>query len=803
VIPDRNSRIRDIFAQAIDLDKKSRAEFLDQECGDELDVRAEVESLLSHHTPETILPEGLPDNPIAAEATSRANQRPFHRIFATTIREIVERGFRHRLLRNVTLFAVGIMLSGVGIWMYWGMEASLRKILATKLESLLEADIAALEIWMDDKKTSAEMWAQQRDVVAATKKLLVLGKLETTTRDDFLKSPALASLRDELHVFHNRDGNSGFAIFDRAGRVLASERDKDVGVQLEAGGMAELAKVFDGKTTITKPFPQGAFAPNQTIRRDVPVVWANAPVHDAQREIIAVLGFGWLADHQFTRVLSVGRMGRSGETYAFDSQGLLLSESRFDPELRRIGLIPDTPDSRSIFTVHVRDPGGNLLTGYRPKTALRNRPLTKIAAEAVASATLHDPKLRRGVILDPYRDYRGVRVIGAWQWLSQYNMGVVSEVDSDEAYELLRYPIVAFWIRTGCLAVAISGLLIAAARIAILKKKVGTYQRLGQYSLLRKIGEGGMGEVYLARHALLRRPTAVKLLKGNRQRRDDVRRFEREVQLASQLEHPNTIEIYDYGRTSDDVFFYAMEYLPGISLAELVALSGPLPASRVIFLLRQICGSLREAHGIGLIHRDVKPQNIMLCDLGGEADFVKVLDFGLVKSVTDTSATKISAPAMIVGTPMYMSPERLQTPDDVDARADIYSVGAVAYFLLTGQQLFDGMSQMEVVFHAVNVMPDPPSEVTATSVPPVLERLVMDCLAKSPESRPPDIPAVLAILEELAEHEVWTAHDARDWWDANAAKLRTTTAIATLLETLPGTADTVAHAFAASSPTER
>ncbi|WP_339909011.1 serine/threonine protein kinase [Symmachiella dynata] len=802
MIPDRNSRIRDIFVQAIDLDKKSRAKFLDQECGDEPEIRAEVESLLSHHAPDTILPEGLPDNPIAA-AASGANQRPFRRIFATTIREIIERGFRHRFWRNMILFALGILLSGVGIWMYWGMEESLRKILATKLESLLDADIAALEIWMEDKKSSAEVWAQQRNVLAATKELVALAQLESTTREDLLNSPALARIREELHVFHHREGNSGFAVIDRTGRVLASERDDDIGVRLEAGGMAELAKVLANKTTITKPFPQGAFAPDQTIRRDVPVVWANAPVHNAQNEIIAVLGFGWLADHQFTRVLSVGRMGRSGETYAFDSQGLLLSESRFDPELRRIGLIPDTPDSRSIFTVHVRDPGGNLLTGYRPKTALRNRPLTKIAAEAVASRTLHDPKLRRGVILDPYRDYRGVQVIGAWQWLSQYNMGVVSEVDSEEAYELLRYPIVAFWIRTGCLALAIGGLLIAAARIAILKKKVGTFQRLGQYSLLRKIGEGGMGEVYLARHALLRRPTAVKLLKGNRQRRDDVRRFEREVQLASQLEHPNTIEIYDYGRTSDQVFFYAMEYLPGISLAELVALSGPLPAARVIFLLRQICGSLREAHSIGLIHRDVKPQNIMLCDLGGEADFVKVLDFGLVKSVSDTGGTKITSPAMIVGTPMYMSPERLQTPDDVDDRSDIYSVGAVAYFLLTGQQLFDGMSQMEIVYHAVNEMPVPPSEIAKTAVPPALDRLVMDCLAKSPASRPRNIPAVLAILEELAEDEVWTTHDARKWWDANVAKLRTTTAIATLLETLPGAAETVAQTFAASSPTKQ
>ena len=261
-----------------------------------------------------------------------------------------------------------------------------------------------------------------------------------------------------------------------------------------------------------------------------------------------------------------------------------------------------------------------------------------------------------GIDIDGYRDYRGVRVIGAWKWLPEYGFGVVTEVDSAEAYAPLRYPIIASWLPLCILLVAAVGLIYSAVRIVKLQRQIGVARQLGQYTLEEKIGEGGIGVVYRARHAMLRRPTAVKLLKPEHLTSISIARFEREVQLASQLTHPNTIEIYDFGRTPDGVFYYAMEYLPGVSLAELIQIEGAIPPGRAVYILKQICGSLAEAHAIGLVHRDIKPHNIMLCERGGLADFVKVLDFGLVKNVDGHETSDLTAPTSLTGTPLYMAP---------------------------------------------------------------------------------------------------------------------------------------------------
>jgi serine/threonine-protein kinase len=211
-----------------------------------------------------------------------------------------------------------------------------------------------------------------------------------------------------------------------------------------------------------------------------------------------------------------------------------------------------------------------------------------------------------------------------------------------------------------------------------LRAEVREARRLGQYVLERKLGEGGMGEVYRARHGMMRRPTAIKLLRGDRAGEIDLGRFEREVQLTARLTHPNTITIFDYGRTHDGVFYYAMELLDGATLQRIVAVDGPQPPGRVVRILGMVCGALTEAHAIGLIHRDIKPANIMLCSQGGEHDVVKLLDFGLVKEFEVDRDVKLTAASIVVGTPQYMAPESIVDPDSVDARTDIYALGAVA-----------------------------------------------------------------------------------------------------------------------------
>jgi hypothetical protein len=296
-----------------------------------------------------------------------------------------------------------------------------------------------------------------------------------------------------------------------------------------------------------------------------------------------------------------------------------------------------------------------------------------------------------------------------------------------------------------------------------LRTEVREARRLGQYVLERKIGEGGMGEVYRARHGMMRRPSALKLLRAERAAESDLRRFEREVQLTARLTHPNTITIFDYGRTHDGVFYYAMELLDGANLQRIVAVSGRQPAGRVVRIIAMACGALSEAHAIGLIHRDIKPANIMLCTQGGERDVVKLLDFGLVKELEVDRQVALSGVGAVAGTPLYMAPESIVAPDSVDVRTDLYALGAVAYFLLAGREVFDGKSVVEVCSQHIHQAPEPLSA-RGVSVPAELEAIVLACLAKDPARRPQTAAELRRRIEACPIDEPWDAERARMWW---------------------------------------
>ena len=303
-----------------------------------------------------------------------------------------------------------------------------------------------------------------------------------------------------------------------------------------------------------------------------------------------------------------------------------------------------------------------------------------------------------------------------------------------------------------------------------LRKEVSDSRRLGQYTLEKKLGEGGMGVVYRASHAMLRRPTAIKLLLPERAGKDALARFEREVQRTAMLTHPNTVTVFDYGRTSDGVFYYAMELLEGATLDEVVEVDGPQPEERVIHLLQQAAASLAEAHDAGLIHRDVKPGNILVVDRGGISDLVKVVDFGLVKDVGFRARDgALSEPALsmadtITGTPLYIAPETLRAPETVDGRTDLYALGAVGYWLLTGTHVFSGNSIVEVCAHHLHSIPDPPSKRLGAPVASDLEAILLACLEKRPEDRPATAHVLRARLRACAAAELWTNERAAQWW---------------------------------------
>jgi eukaryotic-like serine/threonine-protein kinase len=295
-----------------------------------------------------------------------------------------------------------------------------------------------------------------------------------------------------------------------------------------------------------------------------------------------------------------------------------------------------------------------------------------------------------------------------------------------------------------------------------LQEKAIEARQLGQYTLEEKIGEGGMGEIFRARHAMLRRPTAIKVMTGEGSEAA-LRRFEKEVQLTARLTHPNTISIYDYGRTPDGRFYYAMELLDGMTLDELVARFGPQPGHRVIHILLQVCGALREAHGIGLIHRDIKPANVYLCARGGVRDVVKVLDFGLVREFRSDGSVTGSNLDILVGTPLYLSPEAILSPAQLDSRADIYALGALAYVLLTGAPPFSGRTLVELCGHHLHTRPQRASE-RGVVVADDLERVVMDCLAKDPAARPQNAQQLAERLRSCGDAGRWGEAEAERWW---------------------------------------
>jgi serine/threonine-protein kinase len=318
---------------------------------------------------------------------------------------------------------------------------------------------------------------------------------------------------------------------------------------------------------------------------------------------------------------------------------------------------------------------------------------------------------------------------------------------------------------------------VGARVLFALGNEVRKARELGSYRLLERLGKGGMGEVWRARHRLLARPAAIKLIRPSDGRSiagsEAAARFEREAQAIASLRSPHTVNLFDFGVADDGTFYYVMELLEGLDTERLVKRFGPLPAERVIFLIRQVCHSLSEAESISLVHRDIKPANIFLCHYGEDYDFVKVLDFGIVKAVHEpetagaTALTALTVDHVVRGTPAFIAPEQALGSQPVDHRADIYGIGCLAYWLLTGQLVFTGDTPMQLFVQHAQAVPVPPSTRTELPVPKELDAVVLECLAKNPSARPQTARELARRLEAVPLKSEWTPELARAWWQTN------------------------------------
>jgi eukaryotic-like serine/threonine-protein kinase len=642
------------------------------------------------------------------------------------------------------------------------MEGSLR----SQMQTLLSVERTMLEKWLAVQESSVKSLADQRNV-----RRLVAGLTgapeQAPARTDgqgpaadkpLTTAEQIARLSAELEPGMSAHHFVGYVLIDKRMQVIASDEPALIGIAA-AQFESVLSKALEGRTTVSVPYPSTILLKDGRgrLRSGTPTMVALAPVRDDNLQVIAVLAMRIRPEREFTDILQLGRIGESGETYAINRDGLLVSNSRFDEQLILLGILPDSDDAASILTVDARDPGGDMTAGFRPAVRRRELELTEAAAAATAGGT--------GVNTDGYRGYRGVLKAGAYCWLPDYDLGIITEIDHAEAFRPLVILKRTFYVLFALLAVAAAAIFVCTVLVSRAQRKARAAaieaRQLGQYRLLEKIGAGAMGVVYKGQHAMLRRPTAIKMLNIERVNEASTRRFEQEVQITCKLNNPHTVAIYDYGRTPEGVFYYAMEYLDGVNLQTLVEQYGAQPEGRVASILRQICASLYEAHSSGLVHRDIKPANIMLNRRGAEPDVVKVLDFGLVKAMEDGDEKGAPGNEMS-GTPLYMSPESIQTPESVDACSDLYAVGAVGYFLITGAPPFSARSLGELCQQHLTAIPASPSDRLGRPVSAALEHAILACLEKSRAKRPQTARDLAALLDRVTDR--WTLDEAEAWW---------------------------------------
>ena len=667
----------------------------------------------------------------------------------------VARKYRRGFVACIIL--ASLLLVG-SLWIASQMGEGLRQVTQVSVSGILSANVAITELWLDHRRDEISKLESQREVLAPSLELLTkYGNQDEPQLSQLIGDVSLQNLVSHLDSSLIFGDQIGWVLIDSGGRVIGSNHQRllaltlpiptDVSKKMNRG-VATVCYAIESPIPIT---PQGPLS-----RGGGPVMLAMAPITQG----VATLGsLAILIDPtgDFSKLLSVARAGRSCETYAFNREGTIVSQSRFEDQMRQFGMLSNESDETSILRISIRDPGADIARTGRPLLAKDDHPLTTMAMSAT-----------RGEKGDGYRDYFGVPVVGAWQWLDAYDIGIATEIDVDEAYQsaqLLR--------RRAIGLISLIGLATACAiACAMLYQRMHEKRlllsprtrSLGRYSIGERIGSGGMGAVYMGQHQLLRRNVAVKVLEGPELSRRAISRFEREVQATAKLRHPNTVSIYDYGHTENGEFFYVMEWVDGITLQQLVKDYGRQPAERVIYLLLQVCGSLAEAHHKGIIHRDIKPANIMVSAQSGLYDSVKLLDFGLVKEV-ESENTILTISEAFTGTPSYMSPEAVRDAANVDHRSDIYSLGAVGYMLLTGVPLFEGASAVDVCVKQLNEQPMRPSERIGERLPEDLQNVLLSCLRKFPEERPRTVDELAETLLHCADSTRWSMGEARRWWE--------------------------------------
>lgn len=648
----------------------------------------------------------------------------------------------------------------IGWWTYNKVQSTMRQSVHNELKGVVDSVTLASERYLNDKAQLIESWSRQPVIQTAITELVELADSDApveTLRGAEQNEQILSQLQS---LSGSRDVK--FVVWNDSYKTIASwlPTRADVGNPVHPSGAANLARVMAGETVLFGPERLGpgtkGFVPETTR----PVMAIIVPIYAEDGTPIAALlvrGIGMF--DEFSQLLIEVALAADLDAYAVNRNGVMATESPRAFHLATQEKL-ELPADEVAGKLRVADPGKELtnknLTTFR-------RSISPLTVAAAGVTTGHSE-----VRIEPYNNYSGTGVVGGWRWSDKWKLGIVIEKNARVAFAATGI------VRFGFLLLG-SLLSITAFAVATKIARTSTAERaavhpLSRYEVTGELGSGGMGVVYRARHRQLGRDTALKVLRSDRHNKDDRLRFDREAKLASSLSNPHSVMIYDYGRSEDGVAFCVMEFLRGLTLQEVVSRSGYQPIGRVLFILSQICDALAEAHSLSLLHRDIKPQNIMLSLDASVGDWAVVFDYGLAKPLNPESGVYQTSETIWSGTPMYMAPERFRSPSDMDPRSDLYSVGCVAYYLLAGRAPFIECDPESLFALIIDQQPISIAIHRGSEIPNPINDLVLKCMAKDADDRFENMQDLARTIDQLRVAYPWTVDEARVWWNHHGGK---------------------------------
>ncbi|TWT80025.1 Serine/threonine-protein kinase PknB [Planctomycetes bacterium CA13] len=818
---DRYSRIRDLFLAADEMPRDKQVAFVRSEADGDDGLVREVLSLLGEHDPESAKIEGEMVMPLptplgmgstpsiagqaidasstmarsasdtqrgdessvvddsgaepagrqkkqvsSSEITQRGAERthasprdieswlsqdrssPSHLLFAKKSR-------RARRINSGWLWVAAVLPTAlVGWWTYRSVAESVRSALRNELTGVADSVNLAADRFMDDKAQLVESWSRQSHIRDSIAELVEFADTKPSI-DELKNAPQSDRIKEELQNLSGVDSVS-FIVWNHSFTTIASFLDDraDIGHPVAPAGASDVARALRGETVIFGPSRLTDTIKGYVSKTDAPVMACIVPVKgDDGEAVAALLVSGINLFRQFDQILHDASISNSLDAYAVNSDGMMISGSPHAVALSNAGKL-DVEPKQIADRLRVTDPGIRLSRDSIDGVQRRALPLT----ESVASATLMESTVQ----LDPYNNYAGEQVVGGWRWNPKWQFAVVVEKGVGAAFAPARIVWSSFLLLGSLLTVTA---FVAASRLArrSLMDQAAAHP-LSRYEIVSELGHGGMGVVYRAKHRQLGRDTALKLLHDERNNKEDRLRFDREAKLAASLSNPHSVMIYDYGRSEEGEAYCVMEYLPGLTLHEVVARSGFQPIGRVLFMLRQVCEALKEAHHLDLVHRDIKPQNIMLSLDASVGDWAVVFDYGLAKPLSPDNSTYQTSEVVWAGTPMYMAPERFRSPSIMDPRSDIYSIGCVAYYLLAGRPPYSECDPESLFALIISEQPIGIGIHRGEEVPEPIRDLVYRCMEKDADDRYKDINELAKAIDAIRGGYPWSAEDAAAWW---------------------------------------